>query len=215
MIDKSISVFLADDHVMVREGLAALVNREPGFTVVGQCGDGLLVVQRVKELKPDVVVLDIAMPGLNGLDVCRELSRKADAVGILILTMHDDEQFIARALENGASGYLLKESAAGQLAEALDTVARGQVYLGPGIPRSVLDRIGRSDGDPYDHLTTRERQVLQLITEGKTNRQIADELTLSIKTVDTHRSHLMRKLNIHDQTSLVKYALRRGIISLK
>ncbi len=209
-----ISVFLADDHAMVREGLAAVVANAPDINVVGQCGDGLTVMEQVRQLRPDVVVLDITMPGLNGLDLCRELNRKVNGVSILILTMHDDEQFVAKALENGASGYLVKEAAAGQLTEAVQAVARGDLYLGPGISRNVLQIIARRETDPYDNLTTRERQVLQLIAEGRTNRQIADQLDLAIKTVDTHRSNLMRKLNIHDQTSLVKYALRRGIVDL-
>ena len=213
-MNDQILVYLADDHAMVREGLAALVGSDKEIRVVGQCGDGLKVVEEVRTLKPDVLILDITMPGLNGLDVCREISRKAPGTAILILTMHDDEQFIAKALENGASGYLLKEAAAGQLNEAVHAVAKGQLFLGPGIPRGVLQRIGQGTDDPYDQLTIRERQVLQSIAEGKTNRQIADELKLSIKTVDTHRSHLMRKLDIHDQTSLVKYAIRKGIVTL-
>jgi len=132
---------------------------------------------------------------------------------VLILTMHDDEQFIARALEYGASGYLLKEAAADRLARAIRAVAHGELYLGPGIPKSVLQRLGHDSGDPYERLTTRERQVLQLIAEGKTNRQVAEQLGVATKTIDSHRSHLMRKLNIHDQTSLVKYAIRKGIVS--
>ncbi len=209
-----IDVFLADDHAMVREGLAALAAQDPGICVVGQCGDGLEVVEQVRQKQPNVVVLDITMPGLNGLDICRELTRKLQGVAVLILTMHDDEEFIASALENGASGYLLKEAAAEQLAEAIHRVARGELYLGPGMPKNVLQRVGRDEGDPYKTLTTRERQVLQLIAEGKTNRQVAEDLSLAVKTVDTHRTRLMRKLNIHDQTSLVKFALRKGIVPL-
>ena len=181
---------------------------------MGQSGDGLQVARQVVDLRPDVAVIDISMPGLNGLDVCREVTRKLEDTAVLILTMHDDEQFIATALDYGASGYLMKEAAAEQFAEAIRTVARGELYLGPGVPRNVLNRLGKNDGDPYETLTTRERQVLQLIAEGKTNRQVAEELKVAVKTVDTHRTRLMRKLNIHDQTSLVKYALRKGIIPL-
>lgn len=213
MNDHTITVFLADDHTMVREGLAALVTKEPGFNVVGQCGEGLKVVDAVLELCPDVVILDVMMPGLNGLDICRELTKKAKGLAVLILSMYEDEQFIARALEYGASGYLLKESAAQQLAEAIRAVSRGELYLGPGIPRTVLDHM-TDHRDPYETLTTRERQVLQCVAEGKTNRQIAEELGLAVKTVDTHRMRLMRKLNIHDQTNLVKFAVRRGLVSL-
>ena len=209
-----IRVFLADDHAIVREGLAALLAGDPRSEIVGQCGDGLKVFEEVRGSDPDVVVLDITMPGLNGLDICREIRNKLRDVQVLILSMHDDEQFIARALRNGAAGYLFKEGAAEQLIEAVRTVAGGGVYLGPGVPGSVLEQLNGRGQDAYEKLTTRERQVLQLIAEGKTNRKIAEELNLAVKTVDTHRSRLMQKLRIHDQTSLVKYALRKGIVSL-
>ncbi len=212
-VDK-IKIFFADDHAMVRAGLAALVEADENIEVVGQCGDGLKVVADVIEKTPDVVVLDITMPGLNGLDICRELVRKCDGIAVLVLTMHSNEQFIAQALENGATGYLLKESAAEKLNEAIRRVAAGEIFLGPGIPRNVLLKLGKPEKDPYQKLSTRERQVLQLIAESKTNRAIAELLELSTKTVDTHRTRLMRKLNIHDQTSLVKFAIRKGIISI-
>ena len=215
MTGEPVKVFIADDHAMVREGLAALVSGDPRICVVGHCGDGLKVIEMVRQAQPDVVVLDISMPGMNGLDICRDLARKFSSTAVLILTMHDDEQFIARALEYGASGYLLKEAAAEQFSEAIRTVARGEIYLGPRVPRSVLQKIGRTEKDSYELLTTRERQVLQLIAEGRTNRDISKALDVSVKTIDTHRSHLMRKLNIHDQTSLVKFALKKGIITLK
>jgi len=213
MSDKAIRIYLADDHTMVREGLAALVNNEPDLEVVGQCGEGLKVLEDAQELEPDVIVLDIMMPGLNGLDVCRELTRKAKTAAVLILSMYDDEQFIARALEYGASGYVLKESAGPQLANAIRAVFQGELFLGPGIHRTVLSHMSDHQ-DPYETLTTRERQVLQCVAEGKTNRQVAEQLGLAVKTVDTHRMRLMRKLNIHDHTNLVKYAVRRGLVSL-
>ena len=215
MNDVAIRVFLADDHAMVREGLAALVAKDPRIEVIGQCGDGMQVIEQAAGLKPDVAVLDITMPGLNGLDVCRELRRRCPSTPVLILTMHDEEQFVASALENGASGYLLKESAADELAAAIHRVMDGELYLGPGISRSALSLVGRGDEDPYNQLTTRERQVLTMIAEGLTNRQIAESLDLAVKTVDTHRTRLMKKLDIHDQTSLVKYAIKRGIIPLR
>lgn len=212
---KRIKLFLADDHTLVREGIAALVERESDLHVVGQCGDGLRVVEEVLRVKPDVVVLDLGMPGLNGIDICRQLARKAKDTAVLVLTMYVDEEFIVRALENGAAGYLMKEAASKELVEAVRAVARGELYLGSGIARSVLARLAAgTKEDPYHKLTPRERQVLQLIAEGKTNRAIAEKLGLSVKTVDTHRAHLMRKLGIHDQTTLVKYAIRRGIVSL-
>lgn len=214
MGEQTTSVFLADDHTVVRQALAEMIARDPQFTVVGQCGDGLQVVRQVFEARPDVLVLDITMPGLNGLDICRDITRKLRRLAVLILSMHDEEEFVARALENGASGYLMKEADNDQLIDAMRTVARGELYLAPGISRNVLQRIGHGGEDPYNRLTTRERQVLQLIAEGKTNREVAKTLGLAVKTVDTHRTRLMRKLNIHDQTSLVKYALRKGIVPL-
>lgn len=211
----TITLYLADDHTLVRQGIAALITRLNDISVVGESGEGLKVVEQVVQLKPRVVVLDLSMPGLNGLDVCKQLSRKAKGTAILILTMHAEEEFIARALENGASGYMLKEAAADQLAEAVRAVARGDLYLGTGVPRGVLGRLTNgADSDPYNSLTIREREVLQLIAEGKTNRDIAEMFQLSVKTVDTHRAHLMRKLSIHDQTSLVKFAIRRGIVQI-
>jgi DNA-binding NarL/FixJ family response regulator len=209
-----VTVFLADDHAMVREGLAAILAKNSGLRIVGQCGDGLKVTEQVRALEPDVVVLDISLPGLNGLDICRHLSRKANGTAILILTMHNDDQFVATALKYRASGYLLKESASDQLVKAILAVARGEVYLGPGISKSVLQNIHRNGIEPYEWLTTRERQVLQMIAEGKTNKLIAEELCVAVKTVDTHRARMMRKLDIHDQTSLVKFALRKGIVTL-
>jgi len=210
-----IGVFLTDDHTMVRQALAEMISKEPEFKAVGQCGDGLQVIEQVLAVQPDILVLDIGMNGLNGLDICRDITRRLSKLAVLILSMHDDEEFVARALENGASGYLTKDADNDQLIEALRAVSRGQMYLAPGLGKDVLAHIGRGRNDPYESLTTRERQVLQLIAEGKTNRETAESLHLAVKTVDTHRTRLMRKLDIHDQTTLVKYALRKGIISLQ
>jgi len=215
MGEDGITIVLADDHTMVCEGLAALVAGDPEFRVIGQCGHGRKVLEQVRQLRPRVLVLDITMPGMNGLDLCREVTRKVPSTAVLMLTMHDDEEFVVRALENGASGYLTKEAAAKEFREAVRAVARGQAYLGPGIPRSVLGRVARKEKNPYERLSARERQILQLTAEGKTSRQIAEELALAVKTIDNHRANLMRKLNIHDRTSLVKYALRRGIAKLR
>ena len=213
MSREKISVFLADDHAMVREALAALLNRHDDIEVVGQCGHGLKVTEQIVAINPNVAILDIGMPGLNGLDVCKQLSVKAKDVVVIILTMHDDGQFIARAKEYGAAAYLLKESAADGLCEAVRTASHGRFHLDPGISKALAGH-KISENDPYEQLTARERQVFQLIAEGKTNRKIAEILTLSVKTVDTHRAHLMRKLDIHDQTSLVKIAIQKGVIQV-
>ena len=215
-MNEPISIFLADDHTLVREGLAALIAKVADMQVVGQCGDGLTVVDEVLAVLPRVVLLDLTMPGLNGLDICRQLVKKAKNSAVLVLTMHADEEFIVQALQNGASGYLLKEAAADQLAEAVRTVARGDLYLGTGVPKTVLNRLVKGrDSDPYNLLTPREREVLHMIAEGKTSRNIAEKTGISVKTVETHRANLMKKLKIHGQTALVKYALRRGIVSLR
>ena len=212
MSDDCISVFLADDHQMVRECLAATLSREDDLQIVGECSDGPTALENIQEVKPDVAVLDIRMPGMNGIDLCRELKRKAKGTHLLLLTMYDDVEFIARALRNGATGYLMKEAGSECLIQAVRTVARGELYLGPGIPQGVLDRISSGDGDLYERLSTRERQVLQLIAESNTNRKVAEVLGLSVKTIDTHRMRIMKKLDIHDQVSLVKFAVRKGLV---
>lgn len=211
----TIRVFLVDDHALLREGIAALLADEADIEIVGQCGDGIQAAQEVEQVKPDVVVLDITLPQLNGLEVCRRICRKLRNTAVLILTMHADEEYIVGALKAGASGYLLKEAASEQLTRAVRAIAGGELFLGSGIPHRVLQRLTEdTDDDPYSSLTDRERQVLQLIAEGQTNRQIADKLGVSVKTVDTHRTRLMRKLGIHDQTTLVKFAIRKGIVTV-
>lgn len=209
---KRISVYIADDHSILREGLVALFAREDDIHVVGQTGDGLAVVHDVSTLEPAVAIIDIGMPGLNGLDICSDLTRKAEVTAVLMLTMESDEEFIVTALKNGAAGYLTKDVLSQQLCEAVRTVARGELYLAPGLSSTVLARLGKRAVDPYDTLTKRERQVLLMIAESATNRQIAAQLNIAVKTVDTHRTRLMKKLDIHDQTSLVKFAIRKGII---
>ena len=213
MNDEKISVFFADDHEMVREALAALLARENDIQIVGQCSNGLDALDLVQKIHPDVAILDVTMPGLNGLDVCKQLRRKCPKTAIVILTMHDDEQLAARAMEYGAAAYLLKDSAAKRLCEIVRVVAGGKACFYPNISgMAVVARQENEDG--YEQLTPRERQVLQLIAEGQTSRKIAKGLSLAIKTVDSHRNNLMHKLNVHDQTTLVKYALRKGIISM-
>ncbi len=210
-----IRLFLIDDHALVRQGISMLLSQHPGLEVVGEADDGQDVAARVAAAEADVVVRDLALPGAHGLDVCRQIVRTLEGVAVLVLTMHGEEEYVAEALRSGARGYLLKGAPAEQLAQAVRSVAAGQTYLGPGISPEILERIDRRDGDdPYLLLTQRERQVLRLIAQGKSNRRIAQSLRLSVKTVDTHRWRMMRKLNIHDQTSLVKYALRKGLADL-
>lgn len=207
-------LYLADDHALFRQGLAALVSADPAIEVVGESGGGVDLLREVLDLAPDVVVLDISMPGLSGLDLCREITRRDKGIAVIILSMHDDEDFVARALQYGASGYVLKESAKEQFLAAVHAAARGEIYLGPGISRGAIQQIGRSADDPYERLTTREREILKLIAEGLTNNQIADRLGVAVKTVVTHRLNLMRKLDMHDQVALTKFAIRKGLITL-
>ncbi len=214
-MNEKINVFLADDHTMVCEALAGLLSDDERISIVGRCNEGLKVINEVKNTQPDVLVLDVMMPGMNGLDICHELSKnKSLKPAVLILSMYKDEQFVARAFANGALGYLLKESAADELIEAIQEVVLGRRYLGSGVPRRVLEDLDNHTKTPYSRLSKREKQVLQMIAEGKTNRRIAEILDVATKTVDTHRARLMRKLDIHDQTTLVKFALRHGLASL-
>ena len=214
MKDEEITLFLADDHQIVVEGIMALVAKDTCIQVIGHCNDGLAVLDKVQAAQPDVLVLDISLPGMNGLDLCRMVKEKMPEVAVLMLTMHTNERCIADALENGASGYLIKEAVSREFCEAVHAVARGEVHLARGIPTSVLHRINREGPDPYDTLTDRERQVLQLSAEGKSNRQISDTLQVSSIAVDADHANLMQKLEFRSQTDLVKYAIRRYIITM-
>jgi DNA-binding NarL/FixJ family response regulator len=215
--DSRIRVLIADDHAILRDGIRALLEDEPDIDVVGEAEDGRWAVERACKLRPDVVLMDIAMPLLNGLEATRQIKRDTPETHVLILTMYEDAEYVGRVLEAGASGYVLKHAAGRELVTAIRAVADGGAFFSPSIARHVLEGyVSRRDGsaspDPYDDLTPREREVLQLIAEGHTNRDIAEILTLSIKTVKTHRLHLMQKLDIHDRGELIKYAIQKGII---
>lgn len=203
-------IFLADDHRLVREGLVELLEKTGHFEIVGQCSSGLQVVGLVDQTQPDLVLLDVELPGMSGIDVCTELKRRLPNTAVLMLSMYSTDACVILALQNGAGGYLLKDSACTDLVEAIGAVMNGQIYLDPTIDDSVLSRLHQPRTDPYDRLSPRERQVLQMISEGLTNRMIADKLGRSVKTIDVHRTRLMRKLDIHDQTTLVKFYLSRN-----
>lgn len=212
-----IRVLIADDHAILRDGIRALLEDEPDIDVVAEAEDGRWAVEQARKLHPDVVLMDIAMPLLNGLEATRQIKRDFPATHVLILTMHDDAEYVERVLEAGASGYVLKHAAGRELITAIRAVAGGGAFFSPSIARHVLEGyVGRRDGptghDPYDDLTPREREILQLVVEGYTNREIAEMLTLSIKTIKTHRLNLMQKLDIHDRGELIKYAIHKGII---
>jgi DNA-binding NarL/FixJ family response regulator len=206
-----IRVVLADDHTLVRQGLRALLERE-GLEVVGEASDGQEAVRLVPRARPDVAVLDISMPILNGLDAARELQKTSPMTRIILLTRHDEDRYVTEAIRAGAKGYVLKNQAATDLIHAIQQVCGGAVYLSPGIARVVVDAYLSKGEVPDDPLTSRERQVLQLVGEGKSTRDIAALLGISLKTAEAHRARLMRKLDIHETATLVRYAIRRGLV---
>jgi len=215
---KTITIVLADDHRIVRQGLHALLKAEADFDVIGEAGDGLKVLDLVRKLNPDVVVLDLMMPGLNGLEVARQLSKQTPNTKIIILSMYDDEGFVLEALSNGVSAYVLKDAGSTDLIQAVREVRAGHRYLSPPLSDraiEVYEQMTKAGTmDKYETLTTREREVLHLSAEGHTNNEIAVRLGISVRTAETHRSRLMHKLDIHTQADLTRYALRRGIIPM-
>lgn len=215
----TVRVLLAEDHTIVRKGIRSLLDAEAGIEVVGEAENGRDAVEKADNLRPDIVLMDHTMPILNGLEATRQIKKWFPEIKILILTMHTNEEYIFQFLQAGASGYLVKQTAPTELISAIQTVHRGDFYLNPSISKPVIEeylRMSRTANskDSYDKLTGREREVLQLIAEGYSNKEIAERLQISLKTVGVHRVNLMDKLKIHNVTDLVKYALRKGIISL-
>jgi two-component system response regulator NreC len=204
-------IVLADDHVLVRQGLKSLVEREH-FHVIAEASDGQDAVRLIESHHPDIAIMDISMPTLNGIDAARGLSRTAPKTKVILLTQHEEEQYIHEALEAGVKGYVLKNQVANDLIQAIRQVSRGEFYLSPGISRAVMEAYRNKSDRPADPLTVRERQVLQLIAEGKSTKDTASVLGISVKTAESHRMRLMQKLNIHETASLVRYAVRRGLI---
>ncbi len=215
----AIRVLLADDHTIVRQGLKALLDAEPDIEVVGEAADGWEAIQQAEDLKPDVVLMDITMPRLNGLEATRRLKRILPEVRILVLTVHTNEEYVREILRAGAAGYILKEAAVGELVSAVCAVAQGDSFLSPAVSKIVVEDLARGrdwKGETvFDTLTPREREVLQLIGEGHTNQEIAEILAISVKTVETHRAQLRRKLNIHDRAGLIHYAIRKGLVPME
>jgi len=207
----SIRVVLADDHVLVRQGLKSLLEREK-LQVVAEASDGQEAVRYSESLNPDIAVLDISMPMLNGIDAVREMSRSCPKTKTILLTQHEEDQYIREALEAGVRGYVLKSQAANDLVHAIHQVSRGQFYLSPGVSRAVVEAYRTKSQMPADPLTVRERQVLQLIAEGRSTKDVASLLGISVKTAESHRTRLMQKLDIHETASLVRYAVRRGLV---
>jgi two-component system response regulator NreC len=204
-------IVLADDHVLVREGLKSLLEREH-FQVMAEASDGQEAVKLIETHHPDIAIMDISMPTLNGIDAARALTRSAPKTKVILLTQHEEEQYIHEALEAGVRGYVLKNQVANDLIQAIRLVGRGEFYLSPGISRAVMEAFRNKSERPADPLTARERQVLQLIAEGKSTKDTASVLGISVKTAESHRMRLMQKLDIHETASLVRYAVRRGLI---
>ncbi len=221
MTDKkdAIRIMIVDDHAVVREGLRTLLEAQPDMEVVGEAANGEEAVNKSSELKPDIILMDIAMPVKNGLEATSIIKRNSPEINILILTMHDDDQYFYKILEAGASGYFVKGGSSAELLSALRAVYDGNVFLYPTMAKKLLgDYLERVKSgyhkESYGGLTRREREVLTLIAEGYSNHQIASELNLSPTTVQTHRANIMSKLNLHNRTELVKYAISHGLITL-
>ena len=213
-----IRIVLADDHIVMRNGLRLLLERQSDFEVVGEAGDGRETVEICDTLKPDVVVLDIAMPNLNGIEAARQISAKYPQTAIVVLSMHSDEGYVLRALKAGARAYLLKDSAETDLINAIRVVTEGKAFFSPAISKTLVDDYvrrlqQRGVEDSYELLTTREREILQLLAEGKSNKEVAQVLNLSLYTVETHRGNILQKLNLHSVPELILYAVRKGVIS--
>jgi DNA-binding NarL/FixJ family response regulator len=213
-----IRILLADDHNILRDGMRLLLERQPGFLVVGEAADGRESVQLAQQQHPDVIVMDIAMPSMNGIEATRRIVEQQPHIGVVILSMHHDESYIIRSLKAGARAYLLKDALKTELISAIHAVVEGRSFFSPKVSRILQEdyfqALGRKgEDDSYELLTAREREILQLVAEGKTNKEVANTLNLSLYTVDTHRTHILQKLSLHSVPELILYAVRKGIIS--
>ena len=206
-----IRILLADDHLVVREGLRSLLEAA-GFKVVGEARDGREALKLARMLEPEVTVMDIGMPGLNGVDACRELLREVPEMRIIVLTVHGEDAYVIEALRSGARGYVLKTQAGSDLVRAIGEVTQGRIYLSPSVSSAVVQAFLAGSTSPADPLTPREREVLQLVAEGRSTKEVAGILGVSVKTAETHRTRLMTKLDIHHTAGLVHYAILRGLI---
>jgi two-component system, NarL family, response regulator NreC len=217
---KTVRIVLADDHAMVREGVRALLRAEADLEVVGEAGDGLTALEMVERLRPDVLVADLMMPGLGGLELTRQAARRSPRTRVVILTMHAAEPFVLEALERGASAYVLKDRGVAELVRAIHETVSGRRYLSPPLSDKAVTayapmaREQKARHDPYERLTFRERQVLHLAAEGLRNTAVAERLGISVRTAETHRSRVLGKLGLRSQTELVRWALRRGVVTL-
>ena len=219
-MDTPIRLLLADDHAVVRSGLRLLLEAQPDMAIIGEAENGADAIRRTAELAPDVVLMDIEMPGMNGIEATQRIKAQSPATAVLALTMYEDDQYFFEMLRAGAAGYVPKRAAPDELVSAIRAVSRGEVFLYPSLAgRLVQDYLQRraveEQAPPADELTPREQEVLTLIAQGLSNNEISDQLVISAKTVDRHRENIMRKLNLHNRVDLVKYALRKGLIDLE
>ena len=212
-----IRVLIADDHAILREGVRALLASQADIEVVGDAVDGKDAIEKVAQLDPDVVLMDIAMPGLGGIEASLEIKKSGGRTKILILSQYEDREYVRRLLKSGVSGYVLKKSAGSELANAIRAVHRGGLVLDPEVARMAMEEAGPEKpggADPYDALTDREKQVLKLVAEGRSNKEVAELLGISVKTAMSHREHVMEKLGVHNRTELVRFAIKRGVIRI-
>jgi DNA-binding NarL/FixJ family response regulator len=215
-----IRVLIADDHAIVREGIKALLNLADDIEVVGEAADGREAIERTTRLEPDVVLMDIAMPGLGGLEATLEIRKSSPKTRILVLSQYEDREYVRRFLKAGVSGYVLKKTAGSDLTAAIRAVQRGGLVLDPDVAREAMreQEAGPSDGgtaDPYETLTDREKQVLKLVADGKSNKEVAELLGISVKTAMSHRERVMEKLGLHSRTELIRFAIKQGVIRVE
>jgi two-component system, NarL family, response regulator NreC len=210
-------ILICDDHTLFVEGIKAILRNEASLEIVGEARDGRQGVELARQLSPDLILMDVSMPDMNGFDATRRARELTPAAKVLILTMHDEEELVARCLEAGAAGYIIKDAPAAQLLYAIETVQKGDRYLSPSVLTKVVARYVKNSSRPqtsYDRLSPREREVLKLLAEGSSVKEIATRLNLSVKTVDAHKTNLMKKIDVHDRSELIRYAIRRKVIAV-
>ncbi len=215
MITGKMKILVVDDHAIMRDGIRALLVLQDDVEIVGEAANGNEAVERVRELSPDVVIMDIAMPGMDGLEATRRIVKKSPKVKVLVLTQYDNKEYILSAIKAGAAGFVPKRALGSELVSAIRAVYQGNSFLYPSAAAALIeDYRQQAEGDSYDSLTPREREILKLIADGHTSRQIADMLFISLKTVLGHRAKIMEKLDLHNRTELIKYAMRKGLVSM-
>lgn len=218
IILKPISVLITDDHTLMRQGLKKLLEEDKDITICAEASDGREALSKVETLMPDIVIMDIAMPNLNGLEALKQIKKKSPDVKVLILSMHKNDEYVLQSFKSGASGFIVKDSAASEVVDAIKTIHRGEPYLSPKISKIILDDMVKSTSQSkemtlYELLTVREREIFQLLAEGKKNIEIGKSLHISVKTVETHRAHIFEKLHLSNLAELVKYAIKIGVIT--